>query len=103
MFNEYCRALTAQAISTYYFARGMNRYGEEFLRPLVTATSTFAGVEAGRFFARSPEENLLAYSKLLGMNSDLAGRYSQGVLETIEQFSEKELTRLMASLLPQPL
>jgi hypothetical protein len=98
MFNEYCRALTAQAISTYYFARGMNRYGEEFLRPLVTATSTFAGVEAGRFFARSPEENLLAYSKLLGMNSDLAGRYSQGVLETIEQFGEKELTRLMASL-----
>jgi hypothetical protein len=97
MFNDYCRAMTAQVISAYYFAKGMNSYGEEFLRPLVTATSTFTGVEAGRFFTRSPEENLLAYSKLLGMNSELAGRYSQGVLETLERYGEEELARLMAT------
>ena len=98
MFSDFTRTLTAQLISSYYLSRGISRYSEDFLAPLINATQNFNGVELSRLYSRNPQENLLAYSRLMSMNVDLYSRYIKGVLETVDTFSREEWQKIFTAL-----
>lgn len=89
--------LTAQAIAAFHFAKGLNNYNDDFLRPLMNATAIFTGVETKRFFQRTPEENLEAYTQLLNFNYDLFTRYNQGTLNTLERYNQSEMKQLFSA------
>lgn len=97
MHPHWYKMLTAQTIAAFYFAKGLNSYNDDFMRPLINATAIFTGVETQRFFQRSPEENMEAYAQLLNFNYDLFTRYNQGTLNTLERFNQTEMRNLFAA------
>jgi hypothetical protein len=84
------KLLMTQVVATSYFAEGMKSYSDELFRPLMTASQTFATVEAKRFFQRTPEDNFRIYAKLFKMNYELMTRYTEGTIDTLNKYNEQE-------------
>jgi hypothetical protein len=95
--EKWNKTMLAPATAVLYFTEGMATYGEEFLKPFLNATQTFANIEAKRFFYRSPEENWQSYTKLLQLNLDLLSRYTTGAVKTLGQYNKLELSRFLSA------
>jgi hypothetical protein len=85
------KILMTQIIATSYFAEGMRSYSDELFGPLITASNTFASVEAKRFWERTPEDNFRIYAKLFSMNYELMTRYTEGTFNTLIRYNKREL------------
>lgn len=96
-FYGWNQAKIAQLVATLHYAKRINAYGQDFMVPLLAATENFSKVEEVRFWERPFHENFEAYSKLLSFNYNLLAKYNLGILETLGQYGNDELSRLLSA------
>lgn len=89
--------MAAQFDLAKYFAEGLSNYNNDFLDPLLSASTIFSRLESSRFSQRSPLDNIQAYLKLFDFNLDLLSRYSLGTLKVIDRYNQKELSNFFAA------
>jgi len=99
MLESWNKVLLDQVDGARYLIEGINRYNEEFLHPLISATMFFQNVETTRSWQRSPLENGKSYLELFDFNLDLFSRYCLGTLKTVSQYNQGELDNFFSAWL----
>lgn len=74
------------------------KYANAYFIPYIFSVNNFCREEYQRIGTRSPLDNLLAYTKLMRMNMELAGLSTSGSVEAVGQFFQKELQNVWPSL-----
>jgi hypothetical protein len=98
MLDTWNKTVTTQADIVKYFIEGSTTYNNDFLRPMLAASEVFNNVESTRIWQRTPLDNINSYLKLHDCNVDLMSRYYMGTMKVLEQYSQKETDKFLASL-----
>ncbi len=99
MVQSWNKMLLDQVGGVEYLVEGINRYNNEFLHPLLSASMIFQNVEKARSWRRSPLDNGKSYLKLLDFNLDLFSRYCLATLKIVSEYNQNELDKFFTAWL----
>ncbi len=80
------------------FITGLSKYASDFMIPYLISTAYFKKVEVQKLPEASPLENIEVYHKLMDFNLDIINRGYFGGLNSINSYTQLEMSGLMAAL-----
>jgi len=80
------------------YIAGLSKYAGDFMIPYLISTAYFKRIETQKLAQTSPLENIEAYLKLLDFNLDIMNRGFYAGLNSVNSYSQKEMSGLMAAM-----